>query len=43
MAVRTVLNGAPVSVTVVNGPAANKQEIRFDGGAYVQDQWRIAG
>ena len=41
MAVRTVLNGEPVSVTVVNGTASNKQEIRFDGGAYVQDQWKI--
>jgi len=41
MALRTVLNGAPVSVTVVNGTARNKQEIRFDGGAYVQDQWKL--
>ena len=25
----------------MNGKAANKQDIRFDGGAYVQDQWKI--
>jgi len=27
-------------VVVVNGPAKNTQEIRFDGGAFVQDQWK---
>ncbi len=34
-------NGAPLSVDVRNGPAANTQNINFDGGAYVQDQWRL--
>ncbi len=42
MSIRFVINDAPLSVTVVNGPAANKQEIRFDGGAFVQDQWKIS-
>jgi hypothetical protein len=31
----------PVSVGVTNAPARNRQDIRFDGGVYVQDQWRI--
>src|SRR5262249_48304868 len=41
MSIRYEINGVPSSVVVVNGPAANKQEIRFEGGAYVQDQWKI--
>jgi len=41
MSIRFVINNVPNSVSVVNGPAANKQEIRFDGGAYLQDQWKI--
>lgn len=40
MSIRFVINNVPNSVTVVNGPAKNKQEIRFDGGAYIQDQWK---
>jgi hypothetical protein len=40
MSIRYVINNVPNSVTVVNGPAKNKQEIRFDGGAFVQDQWK---
>jgi hypothetical protein len=41
MSIRYVINNVPNSVTVVNGPAKNDQEIRFDGGAYVQDQWKL--
>ena len=39
--VRYTLNNAPYLVTVTNGPSRNLQEINFDGGAYVQDQWRL--
>ena len=31
----------PSAVDVTNGPSRNLQEINFDGGAYVQDQWRL--
>lgn len=41
MSIRFVINNVPNSVSVANGPAANTQEIRFDGGAYVQDQWKM--
>jgi hypothetical protein len=41
MSIRYVINNVPTSVVVANGPAANKQEIRFDGGAYLQDQWKF--
>jgi hypothetical protein len=41
IAIRFTLNNAPYLVSVANGPAKNKQEIRFDGGAFVQDQWRF--
>ena len=39
---RQVRNGEPYLVAVTNGPAKNLQKINFDGGAYVQDQWRLA-
>jgi hypothetical protein len=38
---RTLINGVPNSVAVTNGPARNVMELRFDGGAFVQDQWRV--
>ena len=38
---RRVINGVPSDVYVYNGPAANTQEIRFEGGAYAQDQWKF--
>ena len=38
---RTVINGVANTVAVTNGPAANVMEMRFDGGAYAQDQWKI--
>jgi hypothetical protein len=42
MQIRLRFNGVPLSVAVVNGEAKNTQNINFDGGAYVQDQWRIS-
>jgi hypothetical protein len=39
--IRYVLNGAPYLVAVTNGPSRNLMRINFDGGAYVQDQWRL--
>jgi hypothetical protein len=39
--IRYTLNNAPYLVLVTNGPSRNIQEINFDGGAYVQDQWRL--
>ena len=41
MSIRYVINNVPNSVTVVNGLAKNTQDIRFDGGAYLQDQWKL--
>jgi hypothetical protein len=41
MSIRYTLNNAPYLVTVTNGPSRNLQEINFDGGGYVQDQWRL--
>ncbi|HEY7171274.1 MAG TPA: carboxypeptidase regulatory-like domain-containing protein [Vicinamibacterales bacterium] len=41
MSIRYVINDVPSSVVVVNGLAKNTQEIRFDGGTYLQDQWKI--
>jgi hypothetical protein len=38
---RRTLNGVPLDVLVTNGPSRNLQEINFDGGGYVQDQWRL--
>src|SRR5262249_35751963 len=42
MAIRFVINNGPNSVQVTNGPALNRQEIRFDGGAYIQDSWKVS-
>jgi hypothetical protein len=41
MSIRYEINGVPTAVTVQNGPARNQQNINFDGGAYVQDQWKM--
>ena len=38
---RRTVNGVPLDVSVTNGPSENLMEINFDGGAYVQDQWRL--
>ena len=38
---RRTLSGVPLDVLVTNGPSRNLQEINFDGGAFVQDQWRL--
>ena len=38
---RRTLSGVPLDVLVTNGPSKNLQEINFDGGAFVQDQWRL--
>src|SRR5262249_44551103 len=41
MSVRYRRAGVPESVDVRNGPAKNTQNINYDGGAYVQDQWKL--
>ena len=41
MNVRFVNDNQPRAVNVTNGPAATRQDIRFDGGAYAQEQWRV--
>jgi hypothetical protein len=38
---RRTVDGVPLDVSVTNGPSKNLMEINFDGGAYVQDQWRV--
>lgn len=38
---RRTVNGVPLDVLVTNGPSRNLMEINFDGGGYIQDQWRI--
>jgi hypothetical protein len=38
---RRVRNGVPLDVWITNGPSVNLMELNFDGGAYVQDQWRL--
>ncbi len=37
----TTLNSAPLPVSVSNGPSLNKMQFNWDGGAYIQDQWRV--
>ena len=41
VAILFTLNGAPYQVSVTNGPSLNKMQFNWDGGVYVQDQWRI--
>jgi hypothetical protein len=38
---RYTLNNVPSFVVVTNGPSRNLQKIHADGGAFVQDQWRL--
>ena len=35
------LNNAPFRAVVTNGPSRNKMQFNWDGGVFVQDQWRI--
>ena len=41
ISIRYTRNNEPYLAQVVNGPARALQLIHFDGGAYVQDQWRL--
>jgi hypothetical protein len=34
-------NNVPLNVSVTNGPSRNKMQFNWDGGAYIQDQWRV--
>jgi hypothetical protein len=34
-------NNVPLNVSVTNGPSRNKMQFNWDGGAYIQDQWRL--
>ena len=34
-------NNVPLLASVTNGPSLNKMQFNWDGGAYVQDQWRL--
>ena len=40
VAILFTLNNAPYRV-VTNGPSLNKMQFNWDGGAYIQDQWRL--
>jgi hypothetical protein len=41
VAILFTLNNAPYLASVANGPALNKMQFNWDGGAYIQDQWRV--
>ena len=41
VAILFTLNNVPLQVQVTNGPSRNKMQFNWDGGVYVQDQWRI--
>jgi hypothetical protein len=41
VAIDFTLNNNPYLVSVSNGPSKNSQNIHADGGAYVQDQWKV--
>jgi hypothetical protein len=41
VAILFTFNNAPLSVSVTNGPSRNKMQFNWDGGAYIQDQWRL--
>lgn len=41
VAILFTLNNAPYQVSVTNGPSHNKMQFNWDGGVYIQDQWRL--
>ena len=41
IAILFTINNAPYLVSVSNGPSLNKMQFNWDGGAYIQDQWRV--
>ena len=41
VAILFTLNNAPYLANVANGPSLNKMQFNWDGGLYVQDQWRL--
>ena len=34
-------NNVPLLASVTNGPSQNKMQFNWDGGAFIQDQWRL--
>jgi hypothetical protein len=34
-------NNVPLLASVTNGPSKNKMQFNWDGGVYIQDQWRL--
>jgi len=34
-------NNTPLLASVTNGPSHNKMQFNWDGGAFIQDQWRL--
>ena len=41
VAILFTLNNAPYLASVSNGPSLNKMQFNWDGGAFVQEQWRL--